>query len=78
MAPLPAPDRLRQDIFGHIHQIERGHGPDRAPGQILELAVSRQSAGHARAVADRVCRLTREVGRRINEQALASRFALGA
>jgi hypothetical protein len=33
---------------------------------------------HTPAVADRVCRLTREVGRRINEQALASRFALGA
>jgi hypothetical protein len=33
---------------------------------------------HSPAVADRVCRLTREVGRRINEQALASRFALGA
>jgi hypothetical protein len=25
-----------------------------------------------------VCRLTREVGRRIHEQAVASRFALGA
>lgn len=33
---------------------------------------------HAPAVADRVVRLTREVGRRINEQAVASRFALGA
>jgi hypothetical protein len=33
---------------------------------------------HTPAIADRVCRLTREVGRRINEQAIASRFALGA
>jgi hypothetical protein len=33
---------------------------------------------HTPAVADRVCRLTREVGRRIHEQAVASRFALGA
>ncbi len=33
---------------------------------------------HAPSVADRVVRLTREVGRRINEQAVASRFALGA
>jgi hypothetical protein len=33
---------------------------------------------HTPAVADRVCRLTREVGRRVNEQAVASRFALGA
>jgi hypothetical protein len=33
---------------------------------------------HTPAVADRVCRLTREVGQRINEQAVASRFALGA
>ena len=33
---------------------------------------------HTPAVADRVVRLTREVGRRVNEQAVASRFALGA
>jgi hypothetical protein len=33
---------------------------------------------HTPAIADRVCRFTREVGRRINEQAVASRFALGA
>ncbi len=33
---------------------------------------------HTPAVADGVCRLTREIGRRINEQAVASRFALGA
>ena len=33
---------------------------------------------HAPSVADRVVRLTREVGRRVNEQAVASRFALGA
>ena len=33
---------------------------------------------HTPAVADRVVQLTREVGRRVNEQAVASRFALGA
>ncbi len=33
---------------------------------------------HTPSVADRVCRLVREVGRRINQQAIASRFALGA
>ena len=33
---------------------------------------------HTPAVADRVARLTREVGRRVNEQAVASRFALGS
>ena len=33
---------------------------------------------HTPSVADRVVRLTREIGRRINEQAVASRFALGA
>ena len=33
---------------------------------------------HTPAVADGVCRLTREIGRRVNEQAVASRFALGA
>jgi hypothetical protein len=33
---------------------------------------------HTPAIADRVCRITREIGRRVNEQAVASRFALGA
>ena len=33
---------------------------------------------HTPSVADRVVRLTREVGRRVSEQAVASRFALGA
>lgn len=33
---------------------------------------------HTPAVADRVCRIAREIGRRVNEQAVASRFALGA
>ena len=33
---------------------------------------------HTPSVAERVCRLTREIGRRIQEQTLASRFALGA
>jgi methionine synthase II (cobalamin-independent) len=33
---------------------------------------------HSPPVADRVVRLTREIGRRINDQAVASRFALGA
>jgi len=33
---------------------------------------------HTPDVADRVCRLTREIGRRIGDQAAASRFALGA
>jgi hypothetical protein len=33
---------------------------------------------HTPSVADRVVKLTREVGRRVNEQAVASRFALGA
>jgi hypothetical protein len=33
---------------------------------------------HTPAVADRVCRITREIGWRVNEQAAASRFALGA
>jgi methionine synthase II (cobalamin-independent) len=33
---------------------------------------------HSPQVAERVVRLTREIGRRINEQAVASRFALGA
>jgi hypothetical protein len=33
---------------------------------------------HTPAVADRVCSITRDVGRRVFEQALASRFALGA
>jgi hypothetical protein len=33
---------------------------------------------HSTPVADSVVRLTREIGRRVNEQAVASRFALGA
>lgn len=33
---------------------------------------------HSPSVADRVVRLAREIGRRINDQAVASRFALGA
>jgi hypothetical protein len=33
---------------------------------------------HTPSVADRVLQLTREVGRRVNEQAAACRFALGA
>ena len=33
---------------------------------------------HTPAVADRVCGVAREVGRRVYEQARASRFALGA
>ena len=33
---------------------------------------------HTPAVADRVCRLLREIGRRVNDQAVVSRFALGA
>jgi hypothetical protein len=33
---------------------------------------------HSPQVADRVLRLTREISRRVNEQAVASRFALGA
>jgi len=33
---------------------------------------------HSPQVADRVVRLTREISRRVNEQAVASRFALGA
>ena len=33
---------------------------------------------HTPAVADRVVRLAREIGRKVNDQAVASRFALGA
>jgi hypothetical protein len=33
---------------------------------------------HTPAVADRVVRMTREIGRKVNDQAVASRFALGA
>jgi hypothetical protein len=33
---------------------------------------------HTPSVAERVVRLTREIGRRVNDQAVASRFALGA
>ena len=32
---------------------------------------------HTPSVAERVLRLTREIGRRVNEQAVASGFALG-
>jgi hypothetical protein len=57
--------------------VQRGCDPVRLREQSL-LTPHCGLGLHAPAIADRVCGITREVARRVFEQAVASRFALGA
>lgn len=69
------PWRLLSDIWCEL--VNRGTDPV----ELRQRSLVTPACGlglHTPTVADRVVRITREIGRKVNDQAVASRFALGA